>query len=197
MDCCCVINYEFTCVIKFLQGLGIGMPLVSLYVSVYFGVIIAWSLYYTFSSFTSELPWSSCDNSFNSPGKIFTFSLTQDGTGKDYPWYLYPWNVSRTRYVHIASFHVFGGSTTDITWFECFSECATSAGIASCADNGTYFYDKACLSIEEACSLNGYEPYSLNNTLCYDNSTETILSVGQAVKRMSSSEDFYKYVDEA
>ncbi|MEQ2158740.1 Sodium-dependent noradrenaline transporter, partial [Goodea atripinnis] len=37
-----------------------------LYVGFYYNVIIAWSLYYLFSSMTRELPWLKCGNSWNS-----------------------------------------------------------------------------------------------------------------------------------
>ena len=47
------------------RGVGFSMIVVDSVVSVYYNVIIAWSIYYIFSSFSSELPWSSCDNSWN------------------------------------------------------------------------------------------------------------------------------------
>jgi solute carrier family 6 amino acid transporter-like protein 5/7/9/14 len=48
---------------------GIGVCFVNLnaLVSIYYNVIIALSLFYLFSSFTSELPWSSCSNPWNTP----------------------------------------------------------------------------------------------------------------------------------
>ncbi|CAH1773216.1 unnamed protein product [Owenia fusiformis] len=47
------------------KGLGWGMVLVSGIVCVYYNVIITWCLYYLIMSFTSKLPWGSCDNSWN------------------------------------------------------------------------------------------------------------------------------------
>ncbi|KAG7165567.1 Sodium- and chloride-dependent glycine transporter 1-like 3 [Homarus americanus] len=47
-------------------SLGWGMVAVSFFTTIYFNVIIAWTFFYTFSSFTSEIPWSTCDNDFNS-----------------------------------------------------------------------------------------------------------------------------------
>ncbi|XP_041808355.1 sodium- and chloride-dependent neutral and basic amino acid transporter B(0+) [Chelmon rostratus] len=46
--------------VPILQGVGIAMVLVTLIVSIYYNVIIAYSLYYMFASFQSPLPWASC-----------------------------------------------------------------------------------------------------------------------------------------
>ncbi|XP_036390518.1 sodium-dependent noradrenaline transporter-like [Megalops cyprinoides] len=48
------------------KGVGYTVIIIALYVGFYYNVIIAWSLYYLFSSFTSELPWLKCGNSWNS-----------------------------------------------------------------------------------------------------------------------------------
>lgn len=47
-------------------GVGYTVIIIALYVGFYYNVIIAWSLYYLFSSFTSELPWQHCNNTWNS-----------------------------------------------------------------------------------------------------------------------------------
>ncbi|KAK7913482.1 hypothetical protein WMY93_013693 [Mugilogobius chulae] len=49
------------------KGVGYTVILIALYVGFYYNVIIAWSLHYLFSSMTSELPWLSCGNIWNSP----------------------------------------------------------------------------------------------------------------------------------
>ncbi|XP_049432387.1 sodium- and chloride-dependent neutral and basic amino acid transporter B(0+)-like [Epinephelus fuscoguttatus] len=43
-----------------LQGVGLSMVSVNTMGSIYYNVIIAYSLYYMFASFQSALPWSSC-----------------------------------------------------------------------------------------------------------------------------------------
>lgn len=48
-------------------GVGFAVILVSLYVGFFYNVIIAWALHYFFSSFTTELPWTHCNNTWNSP----------------------------------------------------------------------------------------------------------------------------------
>uniref|UniRef100_A0A8D0CS76 Transporter n=1 Tax=Sander lucioperca TaxID=283035 RepID=A0A8D0CS76_SANLU len=52
--------------VPILQGVGVAMVMVTLIVSVYYNVIIAYSLYYMFASFQSPLPWSSCLNQADS-----------------------------------------------------------------------------------------------------------------------------------
>ncbi|KAG7244644.1 hypothetical protein INR49_029663 [Caranx melampygus] len=47
------------------EGMGYGSQVVVLYSSIYYIIILAWAFLYLFSSFTSELPWSSCRNSWN------------------------------------------------------------------------------------------------------------------------------------
>ncbi|XP_055364723.1 sodium- and chloride-dependent neutral and basic amino acid transporter B(0+) isoform X2 [Betta splendens] len=46
--------------VPLLQGVGVAMVMVTLIVSIYYNVILAYSLYYMFASFQSPLPWSSC-----------------------------------------------------------------------------------------------------------------------------------------
>ncbi|XP_052678713.1 sodium- and chloride-dependent glycine transporter 1-like isoform X1 [Crassostrea angulata] len=47
------------------KGLGIAMLIMSGLTSIYYNVLITWSVLYFFSSFTSDLPWSNCDNKWN------------------------------------------------------------------------------------------------------------------------------------
>lgn len=47
--------------------MGFTVILISLYVGFYYNVIIAWALFYLFSSFSGELPWIHCNNTWNSP----------------------------------------------------------------------------------------------------------------------------------
>ncbi|MEE6496598.1 hypothetical protein FKM82_002431 [Ascaphus truei] len=47
-------------IVPIFQGVGITMVLITALVSIYYNVIIAYSLYYLFASFQSILPWSDC-----------------------------------------------------------------------------------------------------------------------------------------
>ncbi|XP_030015865.1 sodium- and chloride-dependent GABA transporter 2-like [Sphaeramia orbicularis] len=47
------------------EGLGYGSQVIMLYTVMYYIVILAWAFLYLFSSFTSELPWARCNNTWN------------------------------------------------------------------------------------------------------------------------------------
>ena len=51
-------------------GIGVGMVVVSSLVAIYYNMIIGWSLYYLFASFTSELPWQKCRPEWSTPSKL-------------------------------------------------------------------------------------------------------------------------------
>ena len=42
------------------KGLGFAMILASFFLNIYYNVIVAWTLYYMVSGFSSELPWTNC-----------------------------------------------------------------------------------------------------------------------------------------
>ncbi|KAF7687699.1 hypothetical protein HF521_014927 [Silurus meridionalis] len=47
------------------KGIGFSICVIALYVSFYYNTIIAWALFYFYSSFSSTLPWTNCDNAWN------------------------------------------------------------------------------------------------------------------------------------
>lgn len=49
-------------ILPLFQGVGITMVLISVFVAIYYNVIIAYSLYYLFASFQSVLPWANCSS---------------------------------------------------------------------------------------------------------------------------------------
>uniref|UniRef100_A0A8C4GDZ2 Transporter n=1 Tax=Dicentrarchus labrax TaxID=13489 RepID=A0A8C4GDZ2_DICLA len=61
--------------VPLLQGVGFSMLMLNAVVSVYYNVIVAYSLYYMFASFQSPLPWSSClswaDGNCSSVPKVY------------------------------------------------------------------------------------------------------------------------------
>ena len=48
-------------------GIGWAVVLIAFYTDFFYNVIIAWSLHFFFSSFTSHLPWTTCTNAWNTP----------------------------------------------------------------------------------------------------------------------------------
>ena len=59
--CVCV------CVCVKRPGIGFGQLIINFLVSIYYNVIIAWSLFYLFASFANmaHLPWADCFNQWN------------------------------------------------------------------------------------------------------------------------------------
>ncbi|XP_064625183.1 sodium- and chloride-dependent glycine transporter 1-like [Lineus longissimus] len=49
------------------KGTGWGMTIVSLFFSIYYQVIVTWVIYYLGMSFQNPLPWSHCNNEWNTP----------------------------------------------------------------------------------------------------------------------------------
>ena len=47
------------------KGLGYAMIVVRFFVNIYYVVITAWSLYYLAIGFQKNLPWSTCDDPYN------------------------------------------------------------------------------------------------------------------------------------
>ncbi|CAH8680877.1 unnamed protein product [Schistosoma rodhaini] len=55
------------------QGIGYACTLINFFLNCYYTVILTWAFHYIFSSFTNELPWTKCDQSWNTPAcRVFT-----------------------------------------------------------------------------------------------------------------------------
>ncbi|XP_035482308.1 sodium- and chloride-dependent GABA transporter ine [Scophthalmus maximus] len=50
-----------------LKGVGMASVAISFILCTYYNVVITWALYYLFSSFQAQLPWQSCNNTWNTP----------------------------------------------------------------------------------------------------------------------------------
>uniref|UniRef100_A0A8C2C4S6 Transporter n=1 Tax=Cyprinus carpio TaxID=7962 RepID=A0A8C2C4S6_CYPCA len=79
------------------KGVGFTVILISLYVGFYYNVIIAWALFYLFSSFSGELPWIHCNNTWNSPNCSDLNSTLLNDTYKTTP------ALEYFEYVHMTS----------------------------------------------------------------------------------------------
>ena len=48
-----------------MLGVGFCQCLIAFYVAFYYNVIIAWSMYFLVASLTTQLPWTTCNNHWN------------------------------------------------------------------------------------------------------------------------------------
>ncbi|XP_043243346.1 sodium- and chloride-dependent glycine transporter 1-like [Amphibalanus amphitrite] len=58
-------NKLFQKLAPLFSGLGYGMLVISFLVVCYYNLIIAWTIFYTAASFTSQLGWSTCSSEYN------------------------------------------------------------------------------------------------------------------------------------
>lgn len=49
-------------------GIGYASQVIVVLLNFYYIVVLAWALFYLFSSFTIDLPWGSCDHEWNTGG---------------------------------------------------------------------------------------------------------------------------------
>lgn len=59
--------YIYIYCFTFFKGIGWAVVLIAFYTDFFYNIIIAWALHFLFSSFTSELPWSTCGHEWNTP----------------------------------------------------------------------------------------------------------------------------------
>ena len=49
----------------FYAGIGVATTTIVFLLNIYYIVVLAWSIYYLYMSMTSVLPWSHCNNTWN------------------------------------------------------------------------------------------------------------------------------------
>lgn len=68
------------------EGIGMASVVIESYLNIYYIIILAWALFYLFSSFTWELPWTTCSNSWNTG--VCVSALPWDLAHEVGPWWL-------------------------------------------------------------------------------------------------------------
>ncbi|KAI0236942.1 Sodium-dependent dopamine transporter [Lamellibrachia satsuma] len=63
------------------KGIGMAQCLISYYVAFYYNVIIAWALYYLIASFSRVLPWTRCDNDWNTDRCYTSINISSTANG--------------------------------------------------------------------------------------------------------------------
>uniref|UniRef100_A0A452UG62 Transporter n=1 Tax=Ursus maritimus TaxID=29073 RepID=A0A452UG62_URSMA len=89
-----------------LQGIGLASVVIESYLNIYYIVILAWALFYLFSSFTSELPWTTCTNAWNTEHCMdFLKQKTRSPNAKLFPFafQLIVFSILRRRVLGITS----------------------------------------------------------------------------------------------
>lgn len=65
---CYLLHFVLTfCFFSHSSGVGYGMMVVSTYIGIYYNVVICIAFYYFFMSMTNLLPWTYCNNPWNTP----------------------------------------------------------------------------------------------------------------------------------
>ncbi|KAJ8273170.1 hypothetical protein GJAV_G00098420 [Gymnothorax javanicus] len=75
----------------YMGGVGIASVVISVYLCVYYNVIVAWAFWYLFHSFQAVLPWGECPPNSNLTGLLEECEL---GTPTQYFWYRETLNIS-------------------------------------------------------------------------------------------------------
>jgi len=50
-----------------IAGIGVGQLVVSSVISIYYNMVLAWAMFYTFATLinVTDLPWGTCSNTWN------------------------------------------------------------------------------------------------------------------------------------
>ena len=113
------------------KGLGYAMLFVSFLVVIYYNMIIAWTLFYTFAGMQSTLPWEFCGNDYNSMNcyKKDMADKCNNGTLGEIGMYSY-WNGSCTEVEEICTHYNMTWEPNSLDKFN-FTECNNGTHVVS------------------------------------------------------------------
>uniref|UniRef100_A0A8C5RF22 Transporter n=1 Tax=Laticauda laticaudata TaxID=8630 RepID=A0A8C5RF22_LATLA len=60
------------------EGIGYASQVIVVLLNFYYIIVLAWALFYLFSSFTIDLPWGSCDHEWNTGFAILLLPFPKD-----------------------------------------------------------------------------------------------------------------------
>jgi len=64
---------------NFCAGLGFSSTIIVFFCNCYYIMVLTWALYYLFRSFTAVLPWSTCNNTWNTETCTTNFTAVING----------------------------------------------------------------------------------------------------------------------
>ena len=103
-------------------GIGWAVVLIAFYTDFFYNVVIAWCLHFFVASFTTDLPWTSCNNDWNTRFCFDGSSTDVNGTNKT------QYNVTTA-----ASLVGVSGSAGDVVY----TVATNNISSANAAANGT------------------------------------------------------------
>lgn len=62
------------------KGIGIATTIIIFFLNCYYNIILTWAFYYVFASFTAVLPWSHCNNEWNTEACTTDFNRSNFNT---------------------------------------------------------------------------------------------------------------------
>lgn len=75
----CMINAKYYNNLIIFQGIGLSTILMTSFICLYYNLIIAYSIIYLIASFIPHLPWTDCENWWNTES-CSTFSSASDNS---------------------------------------------------------------------------------------------------------------------
>ncbi|XP_071439745.1 sodium- and chloride-dependent glycine transporter 2-like [Hetaerina americana] len=157
------------------QGLGLATLVVIILVTIYYHIIIAWTILYAVDSFKAELPWGSCAYDFNTEN---CFSQLED-------------------------LKCIASETTSDEWYEYHTTAPISESLvlgwnATLAENKEHplmtFWNQSCHSVVSLCTSRGLVALPNNRTHCFNTTLSqnvTAASLHSLLGRVLSSEEYY------